>query len=139
MQIVLDTRGLQMSVRNACFLIAGENHSGLIHPSRISSILVTAPCRISSPALLLAAENQIPVVICNNAGNPLARLWSSRFLNTSGLRRRQYSFTSQPQGLIWAEEILSMKINAQINNLGVSGFGYGAFLNIRKNIGQLFA
>lgn len=117
MQIVLDTRGLQMSVRNACFYIAGENHTGSIHPSRISSILITAPCRISSPALLLAAENQIPVVICNNSGNPLARLWSSRFLNTSGLRRKQYGFTASAKGLYWAEEIIMLKINSQLSNL----------------------
>jgi len=55
MQIVLDTRGMQMSVRNNCFLFETEADSRIVHPSRIGSILITAACRISSPALILAA------------------------------------------------------------------------------------
>jgi len=117
MQIVLDTRGLQLSVKNHCFFIEAESQSRLIHPARVGSFLITAPCRISSPALLLAAENQIPVTICNNCGKPEARLWSPRFLNTSALRRSQYHFTQHEMGLAWARDILKIKIEGQIANL----------------------
>ncbi len=117
MQIVLDTRGLQFSVRNQCFLIEVEKESRIIHPQRISSILITMPCRISSPALILAAENQIPVVFCNNYGKPLARIWSPRFLNTSTLRRKQYVYTINEKAIFWIEEIIKLKIQGQIDNL----------------------
>ena len=117
MQVVLDTRGLSLSVRNQCFLIEVEKETRIIHPERISSILITMPCRISSPALLLAVESQIPVVICNNCGKPLARIWSSRFLNTSTLRRKQYLFTTHDKAIIWSEEIIKLKIQSQIDNL----------------------
>ncbi len=117
MQIVLDTRGLQLSVRNKCFLIEAENESRIIHPQRISSILITSACRISSPAIILAAESQIPVVICDTCGRPRARLWSPLFLNTSALRRKQYQFALHEQSLHWAEEIIRLKIKGQTDNL----------------------
>lgn len=117
MQIVLDTRGMQMSVRNHCFLFSSGERTNIVHPERISSIVVTAPCRISSPAILLAAENQIPLVICNPCGQPQARLWSSQFFNTSSLRRKQYQFTISVYGVSWAETIIKLKINEQLENL----------------------
>lgn len=117
MQIVLDTRGLQLSMRNQCFLIETEGESRMIHPQRISSILITAACRISSPVLLLAAECQIPVVICNACGKPQARLWSPKFLNTSALRRKQYQYTIHEGAMKWAEEIILLKIQGQTDNL----------------------
>ena len=117
MQVVLDTRGLNISVRNHCFLIEVEKETRIIHPQRISSILITMPCRISSPALILAAECQIPVVICNNCGKPLARIWSSRFLNTSTLRKKQYLYTTHEKSINWFEEIVKLKIQGQIDNL----------------------
>jgi len=117
MQIVLDTRGLQMSVRNKCFLIAFEKNASIVHPDKVGSILITAPCRISSPALILAAENQIPVVICNNSGKPSARIWSPHFINISTLRRGQYQFSVSLQGLNWAEDIINLKIAGQIETL----------------------
>ena len=117
MQIILDTRGMLMSVRNHCFLFASGERSNIVHPSRISSIVATAPCRITTPAILLAAENQIPLIVCNTRGQPQARLWSSNFINTSALRRRQHLFTLSKEGLMWADAIISQKINGQADNL----------------------
>lgn len=117
MQIILDSRGLQLSVRNNCFSITLGTETRIIHPKRISSFLVTAPCRISSPALVLAAENQIQVVICNNYGRPEARIWSPRFLNTSALRRKHYRFCESIASLQWAETIIRSKIEGQQDNL----------------------
>jgi CRISPR-associated protein Cas1 len=124
MQIVLDTRGLQFSVRNKCFLIEAENESRIIHPSRVSSVLITAPCRISSPALVLASESEIPVIICNNCGKPEARIWSPRFFNISTLRRKQYLFSVHVKALDWAYNVILKKIDGQTNNL--------AFMSDRK-------
>lgn len=119
MQIVLDTRGLGFSVRNKCFLIESETKSRIIHPSKVSSILITAPCRISSPALILAAQSEVPVIICNNCGEPEVRIWSSRFINISTLRRKQYMFTTHNQAINWALGIILEKISGQILNMSL--------------------
>jgi len=117
MQIVLDTRGLQFSVRNKCFYIQSETTSRIIHPSRINSILVTAPCRISSPALILAAQSEIPVTICNPSGKPEVRMWTPRFLNIASLRRKQYQYSTTTSGLKWAFSVLLLKMEGQLTNL----------------------
>jgi CRISPR-associated protein Cas1 len=128
MQIVLDTRGLLFSKRNKCFLVETETSQRIIHPSKVSSVVVTMPCRISSPALLLAAENQIPVVFCNPAGMPQARIWSSRFLNISTLRRKQYRYMTTQQGAAVAWRLLHLKIEGQMANM--------AYIADRKTILQ---
>lgn len=117
MQIVLDTYGLSLSVRNQCFLIVKEKDKRLIHPSRISSILITMPCRISTPAILLAVANEIALTICSTTGKPEAIIWSSRLSNTSALRRRQYQFSQSPAGWEWAKETIIAKIKSQSENL----------------------
>lgn len=117
MQIVLDTRGLQMSVRNGCFIFETEADSRIIHPGRVSSILIVSACRISSPALILAATSQIPVIFCDPCGRPMARIWSPMFKNTSGLRRGQHRFAASERAMIWATEIIRLKIKGQTDNL----------------------
>ncbi len=121
MQIVLDTRGLSFSVRNKCFLIEAESESRVIHPSRVTSVLITAPCRISSPALVLAAQSEIPVTICNNWGKPEARIWSPMFFNISTLRRRQYLYSTHVKAMDWAYNIILKKIEGQTANLTLMG------------------
>lgn len=117
MQIVLDTRGLQMSVRNSCFIFETEAESRIIHPHRISSILIVAACRISSPALMLAAASQIPVIFCDQCGRPAARIWSPMFINTSALRRAQHRFSVSANSLNWAADIINLKVKGQTDNL----------------------
>lgn len=117
MQIVLDTYGLSLSVRNRCFLITKEKGKRLIHPSRVTSILVTMPCSISTPAILLAVANQIALTICSASGKPEALIWSSRLSNTSALRRKQYQFSQSQAGWEWAKETIIAKIENQSANL----------------------
>ena len=117
MQIVLDTYGLKLSARNGCFQIASETEKRLIHPDRVSGFLITMPCRISTPAILLAAKNDITVTICTNTGKPEARLWSSRFRNISSLRRNQYGFTDSSSGVEWVRSIILTKLENQMNNV----------------------
>jgi CRISPR-associated protein Cas1 len=108
-----------MSVRNFCFVISDEkeNESRIIHPNRVSSFLITSPSRISTPALILASEYQIPVILCNQTGRPVVRMWSSAFLNTSLLRRRQYHFCESIQSMHWASGIIHDKVKGQTENL----------------------
>ncbi len=117
MQIVLDTYGINLSVRNKCFLIVKGDEKRLVHPSRVTSILVTMPCRLSTPAIMLAACNEIAITICSLSGKPEAKLWSPRLANTSALRRKQYAFTTHPKRLNWTKRIIMMKLAQQLLNV----------------------
>jgi CRISPR-associated protein Cas1 len=117
MQIILDTRGLQVSVRNGCFLFTTDSESRIVHPDRIDSILVCSPCRVSSPALILAVTFQIPFVICDSCGRPVVRTWSPKLINTSKLRRLQYQFSYKRDSIEWVENLIRYKIEGQKSNL----------------------
>jgi CRISPR-associated protein Cas1 len=124
MQIVLDTRGLNLSVKNRCFFIEAESESRMIHPDKITSILVTAPCRISSPSLELAALHEIPFIICDRCGVPVVRTYAAQFINITTLRRKHYKFTTAPEAATWAMAMVIKKIEGQVATL--------AFLADRK-------
>ena len=113
MQIVCDTRGLEVSVRNACFYFEAGTDAHMVHPGKVTSILVTAPCRISSPALELATANQIPFIICDRCGLPVVRTYSAQFTNITTLRRKHYQFTGMPQAADWAMGITVRKVEGQ--------------------------
>lgn len=117
MQIILDTYGLSLGVRNKCFLISKDETKKMVHPSRVSSFLITMPCKISSPAIMLAATNDISITVCSRTGSPDARLWSSRFSNTPSLRRQQYLFAHSESSFFWSKHIMKLKLENQISNL----------------------
>ncbi|MCX6269642.1 MAG: CRISPR-associated endonuclease Cas1 [Bacteroidetes bacterium] len=117
MQIVCDTRGLEVSVRNQCFHFETATTSRMVHPNKVTSILVTAPCRISSPAMELATLHQIPFIICDHCGLPVVRTYSAQFINITSLRRKHYKFTSVPEAASWAMETILRKIEGQISTM----------------------
>jgi len=134
MQIVLDTYGINLSVRNGCFLITSAKEKRMVHPDRITSILVTMACRISSTAVLLAATSEIALVICSRTGKPEARLWSPRFLNTSTLRRNQYGFTRSDLGYQWMKETIRLKLENQLSNIRYLADRKQALLQESENV-----
>lgn len=114
MQIVCDTRGLEVSVRNSCFKFETATDARMVHPGKITSILVTAPCRISSPAMELATLHQIPFIICDRCGLPVVRTYSAQFINITSLRRKHYKFTAAPEAGTWAMAMINNKIDGQL-------------------------
>ncbi len=67
--------------------------------------------------MLLAATNEIAIIICNPCGEPEARIWSPRFLNLSTLRRKQYVFSAGSNGFNWICKMIGIKIFNQLQNL----------------------
>ncbi|RYC70039.1 CRISPR-associated endonuclease Cas1 [Spirosoma sordidisoli] len=100
MQLLLDTRGLVMKLRNRCFLIRHEQTERLISPRKISSIAVTQGCMLSAGAIRLAAQHQIPIYFFDQTGDVQASLQSPRFGTIATLRRKQVYF-SIAQWLPW--------------------------------------
>lgn len=117
MQLVLDTYGLLVSVRNRCFHIKSQAAERIISPARITSILVSKNCRISSKALLLAAQHEIPVLFADRGGKVGARIWSGNYSNTTGLRRRQVFFHQKDECTGYIVQVLEFKAESQIKHL----------------------
>ena len=100
MQIVLDTKGLVLKKRNQSFLIEHREKElkKSISPVKITSIAVTSSCFLSTGAIQLAADHQIPILFFDATGHARARLWSASFGRLATLRRRQVLRAMEAEG-----------------------------------------
>ncbi len=113
MQLLLDTRGLVVKLRNRCFLVRHEQTERLVSPHKVSSIAVTQGCLLSSGAIQLAAQHQIPIYFFDSIGNVQASLQSPRFGTIATLRRKQVFFADSPAATGWIMEVFGHKNRQQ--------------------------
>jgi CRISP-associated protein Cas1 len=117
MHIVIDEYGVQVAVENNMFSLTTDATKKLVSYNKVNSINLLKPCNISTPALVLAAQQQIPVLIYNAIGRVEVFTWSSYYGNIATLRRKQLLFTSTAPALVWIQEIIQRKTTAQVNNI----------------------
>ena len=117
MQLVLDTKGLQLKKKGGSFLVEGEKSSRLISPAKLSSIAITANVVIHSDAVVLAISHQLPILFFDRIGKAKARLWSPYFESIATLRRQQLRFIESPEGTNWMLDLFEMKTEEQVKNL----------------------
>lgn len=117
MQLVLDTKGLEVIKKDGVFHIKGEKGSKAISPAKLDSIAITASVMISSDAIALAIQHQVPILVFDRIGKAKARLWSPYFESIATLRRHQSRFTESPEAMAWMLELFALKTEAQIDNL----------------------
>ncbi len=113
MQLLLDTRGLVVKLRNRCFWIRHEQTERLISPHKVSSIAVTQGCLLSSGAIRLAAQHQIPIYFFDSIGDVQASLQSPKFGTIATIRRRQVYFADSAAATAWVLEVFGHKSQQQ--------------------------
>ena len=117
MQLLLNTPGLKLSVRAGSFLVTHAEERRSISPRKIDSIAVTTDCLLSSAAIELAVEHQIPIYLFDRIGDATGCLRSSYFESIATLRRRQVFFDHSPAAMQWILELFAQKTEAQIAHL----------------------
>lgn len=117
MQLVLHTPGLTLKVKAGSFSItAGEEHR-LVSPKQLNSIAVTAGCLISSAAIELAVEHDLPIYFFDEIGDATACLRSPYFESIASLRRKQVYFDDSAEAIDWVLEIMRVKTTGQLSVL----------------------
>jgi CRISPR-associated protein Cas1 len=118
MQLVLDTHGLAVKVKNKSFHVIGKTEKRLIGPERLTSIAITADCLISTAAIRLAVRNQIPIYLMDDAGEVEAALWSVNFVGLATLRQAQAWWTEDDHAIRWVlSELVTLKTSRQADHL----------------------
>lgn len=117
MQLVLDTKGLEITKKGEAFLVKSDKRSRTIAPAKLGSIAVTASVMISSDAIMLAVNHKIPILFFNRIGKAKARLWSPYFESIATLRRQQVRFADSPEAAAWMIDLFALKMEGQIDNL----------------------
>jgi CRISPR-associated protein Cas1 len=114
MQLFIDSYGAFIGVNNGKIFVKPKNSDPRSFPiRRIRSIFITKGVRISSDALILALEHEVPVFILDPLGHPLGQIWSGHYGSIATIRKQQALFFSSPQALFWGREILLSKIENQ--------------------------
>lgn len=113
MELVLTTRGSSLSREEQCFLISQKDMTQRIAVSEVNSISIQHGVSITSDALILAIENEIPVFITANSGYPLGRISSPKYGSISTIRKGQVHFCESSRSVEWIKNILCKKIEHQ--------------------------
>jgi CRISPR-associated protein Cas1 len=118
MQLVLDTKNLEISRLRGLFLIeAPDGTRRTISPRKVTSIAVTQACRLHTSAIELAAAHEIPIYLLSTIGKVTARLGAPNFQSIATLRRRQVEFARAPDAARWVTGLYLLKTDGQVENL----------------------
>ncbi|MEM9984402.1 MAG: CRISPR-associated endonuclease Cas1 [Bacteroidota bacterium] len=120
MQLILDTKGLKLLRKRGSFLVEppeGKGQPRLISAKKLSSIAITATVLISSDAVRLAIQQEVPILFFDRIGKAEARLWSPYFGSIATLRRQQVRFAESPAATRWIIQLYQRKAEEQVRNL----------------------
>jgi CRISPR-associated protein Cas1 len=119
MIICIDTYGTSISKDNNCFKISGsatDDIVKMISPLKVTAFQIYKPCNISTPAMLLAVQNNIPIVIHDGAARPIARICPSVAGNHGLIKKHQVLFGLHADGLNWMITHIALKADGQLAN-----------------------
>ena len=115
MQLFLDSFGAFLGVRNKQFYVrTGTSRSEHLFAVRdVNVIFLTRGTTHTADALILALENDIPVVLLDGIGHPVGQVWSGKFGSIATIRRNQLLFAVHTEGWRWLAQHLRRKIEHQ--------------------------
>lgn len=117
MNIFIDTYGVYIDVKDGQFQMTDDDNVRQISPYKVTSINLLKPCAITTPAILLAAEYEIPVLIYDQSARVQAWCWSHQYGSIADIRVRQAFYSQSAEKLEWIKFLLSKKMEGQIQNL----------------------
>ena len=94
MHLMIENYGVMIDVDNKMFQLTLNENIRKISPLKIKSINILLSCTITTPALILAAKNQIPVLIFNHYGKVEAWVWGAAYGSISIIRKHQAYFVT---------------------------------------------
>lgn len=114
MQLFLDSYGVHLGVRDGQFWVKPRLHDGQHFAVRqVQVIFLTQGGSLTTDAMRLALENDIPVILLDYLGHPLGLWFNGRFGSTPLVRRNQALFAEHPAGHRWAAGWLLRKVEHQ--------------------------
>ncbi len=117
MQLVLNTYGTTLRVKDGLFLVLIGDRRQEIAPKKISSIVLTTGVFMSTDVVKLAIEHNIDLLFLDKFGDPIGRVWHDRPGSITTIRRKQLFLDRTPEGLEFVKEWIGTKLDNQIQLL----------------------
>ena len=120
-----------LKVKAGAFQITAGDEVRLVSPKQLTSIAITSGCLISSDAIELAVEYELPFYLFDEIGDAVGCLRSPYFESLATLRRKQVYFDTSPFAMEWVLDLFKKKTYGQQSVL--------AFLkNRRSSLAEYF-
>jgi len=113
MELIIDTYGAKLSVKQNKLLVQGSKESRSISFFQLTAITITKNCNISSRVMELAARHNVAISIVDNTGQVTCKLWSPNFGSIATLRRKQIKFAENKTFIQYTIQQLMNKTKQQ--------------------------
>jgi CRISP-associated protein Cas1 len=139
MQLFLDSFGAFLGVSNGQFKVRlGTSRAEHLFPVRdVDVIFLTRGTTHTTDALILALENDVPVVILDGIGHPIGQVWSGKFGSIATIRRNQLQFSVNTEGWLWLAKHLQRKIETQNAVLHQFSIHFNDDVNAMRRLGKV--
>ena len=137
MELILNTFGVSLNRDNEGFVINTSDGKQRIPAVGIDSIQISRGAQITSDAVMLAIEREIEVLFMDRSGNPIGRIWSSKYGSISTIRKGQLSFVYSHKAVDWIKNVLLKKIENQQALMLLFNNNDNPNVSTEKNIARL--
>lgn len=117
MELCIVKNGTKISKRKNSFNVDDKEKELLLSAEKIDSIILEGEALITSGAIRLAIENEIPLVISDKYGNIIGQFFKSTGDKNGKLRKKQYNYFSNDEALEIAKGWIIEKIIKQKEHL----------------------
>ncbi len=116
MQLILDDYGIHLEKEENMFAIKLGDQVRSISPVKVTAIHIFKTATVSTAALLMAAEHEVPVLIYDGLYKPAIRIWKSNFSSTGMIRVMQPLFCQSNAAMYWSKKLVTLKMSGQLQH-----------------------
>ncbi|MDX8337238.1 CRISPR-associated endonuclease Cas1 [Candidatus Cetobacterium colombiensis] len=118
MEVYIQGGKTKLSANNEFFIIKDSyGKENKVSKENIDILILQNECSISSKAIVLALENDIPIILLDGIGRTIGKFWDCNFSKNSTLRRNQYRYLDSKFGLEVIKSWIIKKIKSQKEHL----------------------
>lgn len=117
MDIYIQEIGTALKKEKEHFLVCTSNEKRPLAPDLVDSFIISDGCSLTTDALSLALENNIPLYLSDKYGKIYGKMWDTSYKTPAELQLKQLKVFSSKYGNIIAREWIIKKINNQKNHL----------------------
>ncbi len=115
MHVYLNDLPSRLTRDKGLFSVKNDEGEQRLSPYQVKSFCLTRACMISTDAMLLALQHEIPIILLEPNGRPSGQLWSHQYGSIATIRRQQIQFSRSPKASAWMIDRLSRKGKGQMN------------------------
>ena len=137
MQLHINTYGTYVHVKDAMFDIRRKGDDGKVisdtySAEKVTHIVLATGTSLSTDAVRLAMRHNVDIVFVEQSGDPIGRVWHTKFGSTTKIRKAQLEASLGATGVVWTKRWLLTKLDNQrefINGLKKHRPQHSDFLN----------